>query len=72
MHEKYYILFRSTRDVILAEKLAKSQFFQFTIVPVPKHISAECGLCINADVRTAIQLYEFLSEHGLKCEKLEM
>ncbi|HQP04492.1 MAG TPA: DUF3343 domain-containing protein [Bacteroidales bacterium] len=67
MHDNKYILFRSTRDVIQAEKLAKSHLFVFTIVPVPKHISAECGLCISIDSTKASMLSDFLLDHGINC-----
>jgi len=44
----YFILFRSIHDVLRAEKYLKKTGALFEIVPVPRHISSECGVCIKS------------------------
>lgn len=41
------IVFRSVHDVIKSERLIKSKEIDYQIVPVPSHISSECGMCIE-------------------------
>lgn len=41
------VLFQNTRSVIKAEKLLNISGIQIKLIPVPKDISAECGICIE-------------------------
>ena len=54
------MVFRSIHDVIKSERLIKDKGFDYQIVPVPTHISSECGMCIevtdNRLVETKIEL----------------
>jgi hypothetical protein len=45
----YFILFRSIHDVLKAEKLLKHRGFTFELVPVPRNLSSDCGMCIRAE-----------------------
>jgi hypothetical protein len=46
--ESYYVaLFDSTSATLLAEKLLKTEGIPFKIIPVPRHISSDCGVCIR-------------------------
>ncbi|MBN2516962.1 MAG: DUF3343 domain-containing protein [Deltaproteobacteria bacterium] len=46
--ESYYVaLFDSTSAALLAEKLLKEKGIPFKIIPVPRHISSDCGVCIR-------------------------
>jgi hypothetical protein len=46
--ESYYVaLFDSTSAALLAEKLLKKEGVPFKIIPVPRHISSDCGVCIR-------------------------
>jgi Protein of unknown function (DUF3343) len=42
-------LFRSTRDVMAAEKIVRSAAIPCQIIPVPRNISSECGMGIRID-----------------------
>lgn len=44
----FFLLFRSIHDVLKAEKLLKKTDAVFELVPVPRQISSECGVCIKA------------------------
>ncbi len=41
------LLFDSTSAALQAEKLLKAQGLPFKIIPVPRHISSDCGVCIR-------------------------
>jgi hypothetical protein len=46
--ESYHVaLFDSTSATLLAEKLLKTEGIPFKIIPVPRHISSDCGVCIR-------------------------
>lgn len=46
--DSYYVaLFESTSAALLAEKLLKHGKLPFKIIPVPRHISSDCGVCIR-------------------------
>lgn len=46
------ILFESVSATLLAEKTLKANEIPHKVIPVPKHISSDCGVCIrvNEDV----------------------
>ena len=41
------VLFRSVSLVMQAEKILKGAGISFKLIPVPKTISTECGICIR-------------------------
>lgn len=44
----FFLLFRSIHEVLKAEKLLKKSAAIFELVPVPRQISSECGVCIKS------------------------
>jgi hypothetical protein len=43
-------LFPSVSHVLKAEKILKDRGFAHKLIPVPRHISADCGVCLRVDV----------------------
>lgn len=43
------VLFHSTQAVIKAEKILKETKIQIKLIPVPRHISSDCGVCLRFD-----------------------
>jgi hypothetical protein len=45
------LLFESVSAVLVAEKILKGKGIMHKLIPVPKHVSSDCGVCIriNAD-----------------------
>ena len=41
------ILFHSTSGALRAEKLLKKEGIAYKIIPVPRHLSSDCGVCIR-------------------------
>lgn len=48
-NNRYIIVYRSIHDVIKSERLIKVKGLDYQIVPVPSHISSECGMCIEVN-----------------------
>ncbi|MDY0186955.1 MAG: DUF3343 domain-containing protein [Syntrophus sp. (in: bacteria)] len=48
--QKYVVfLFPSVSYVLKAEKILKDQGIDLKLIPVPRHISSDCGVCIRVD-----------------------
>lgn len=43
---RFYLIFRRTVDVMMADEWLSKNNVSYKIVPVPKEISGECGLCV--------------------------
>jgi hypothetical protein len=63
----FYILFLTFHDVLRAEGLLKSHQLDVDIVPVPKGLSSDCGVCIES--RSPVEvLFGLLGQiSGVKC-----
>ena len=56
--QKYVVfLFPSVSYVLKAEKILKEQGIVYKLIPVPRHISSDCGVCLRvaADRRHATE-----------------
>jgi len=47
--ERSVFLFSSTSAAIRAEKLAMESSFKVKLIPVPRHLSSDCGVCMRCD-----------------------
>jgi len=45
----YFFLFRTIHDVLKAEKALKGRGCAFELVPVPRVLSSDCGVCIRSE-----------------------
>ncbi len=41
------VLFSSTSGAIRAEKLTKEEGLKVKLIPVPRHLSSDCGVCLR-------------------------
>jgi len=48
--ERSVFLFSSTSAAIRAEKLAMESGFRVKLIPVPRHLSSDCGVCLRCDL----------------------
>jgi len=62
---KKVITFNSTTDVIAFEKYCHSNGVPGRIIPVPRQISASCGLCWMLPIEDADSIEERIREAGL-------
>ncbi|GAO30300.1 DUF3343 domain-containing protein [Geofilum rubicundum] len=60
------ITFQNVHLVIKADKLLRQRQFICKIVPVPEHISSECGMCIETNIANLQQLQQLLRGHRME------
>jgi hypothetical protein len=41
------VLFPSVSYALTAEKILKKEGLSFKLIPIPRHISSDCGVCIR-------------------------
>jgi hypothetical protein len=41
------VLFHSTSGALRAEKLLKKEGIEYKLIPVPRHLSSDCGVCVR-------------------------
>ena len=41
------VLFQSVNGALLAEKLLKEKGLTYKLIPVPRHLSSDCGVCLR-------------------------
>jgi len=46
-HQYSVMLFKAVSYVLKAEKILKKEGLPHKLIPVPKHISADCGICLR-------------------------
>ena len=45
----YFVLFNTIHDVLKAEKALKECAVEGEVVPLPRALSSDCGVCIKSD-----------------------
>ncbi len=60
------ILFASTHFAIRAEKLAKEKGFAVKLIPVPRHLSSDCGVCLRFSWDQKREIEETLNRAGVQ------
>jgi hypothetical protein len=63
----FYIMFVTFHDVLKAEKLLGSHRLDVEIVPIPRGLSSDCGVCLKS--RSPVELlFGLLGQvSGVKC-----
>lgn len=69
---KGIILFPSIHYVIQAEKLIKEKGFFFDLIPVPRNLSSDCGVCILFEWKEKEMILNVIEEAGLKIEGIHL
>jgi hypothetical protein len=46
-HQYSVMLFKAVSYVLKAEKILKKEGLTHKLIPVPKHISSDCGICLR-------------------------
>ncbi len=62
------ILFSSVHFALRAEKLIKGKGFSIDLIPVPRQLSSDCGICMLIEWERRDILYRLLEEEGVKIE----
>jgi hypothetical protein len=63
MTEEYeVVLFHSVSYALKAEKILKSKNISYKLIPVPRHISSDCGFCVRFPSRLHQQIADALTD----------
>ncbi|MGA3083947.1 MAG: DUF3343 domain-containing protein [Thermodesulfobacteriota bacterium] len=54
------VLFYSVNGALLAEKLLKKKEIEYKLIPVPRHLSSDCGVCLRFLLENESQIKEAL------------
>ena len=63
-------LFYSTSGAIRGEKLAKEAGLTVKLIPVPRHLSSDCGVCLRCESKDALTLRAILEGAGVEFEDI--
>lgn len=55
------VLFQSISGALLAEKLLKKQGIAYKLIPIPRHLSSDCGVCIRFLIQHESQIKKALA-----------
>jgi hypothetical protein len=64
------VLFYSTSAAIRAEKLTKEEGLKVKLVPVPRHLSSDCGVCLRFESLDADKVRAILEEARVEFERI--
>ena len=62
------VLFSSVHFVLRAEKLLKEKGFSPKVIPIPRHLSSDCGVCLRIPWEKRQEITAILEGAGLKWE----
>lgn len=68
MKNLLYISFYTTSEAIATEKAAKRYQISGRLVPIPRNISAGCGMAFMTDIEHQDILYEILNQEDIEYE----
>jgi len=60
------VLFESTSAALRAEKEVKEHGLKVKLIPVPRHLSSDCGICLRFDWQDMDKVKELLDSGDLK------
>jgi hypothetical protein len=64
------VLFYSTSGAIRAEKLAKKAGLVVKLIPVPRHLSSDCGVCLRCESADVEKMQEILDGSRVEFEEI--
>lgn len=67
---KLIITFHTTAEAIAMEKLCKENGKAGRMIPVPREISAGCGLAWCCEAGLEEEMKAFMKEKGVECEEM--
>ena len=66
------VLFDSTSAAIRAEKLTKEAGLRVKLVPVPRHLSSDCGVCLRFESADTDILRSILDAAGMELKEIHV
>lgn len=66
----WVFLFPNVNLTLKAEKVLKEKGIPYKLIPVPKHISSDCGVCIRVKDEDLDRVRDALKDFNVRIEKL--
>jgi hypothetical protein len=60
------VLFHSTQAAIKAEKVLKETKIKIKLIPVPRQVSSDCGICLRFEFKDASAVESILGSKNIK------
>lgn len=64
------ILFPSIHHALRAEKIALGKGFSIKLIPVPRHLSSDCGVCMRIPWEEKDSIQKTLIDAGVPIEEV--
>jgi hypothetical protein len=64
------VLFDSVSHALCAEKAAVSEGFRVKLVPVPRHLSSDCGICICFEKSDMDGIRDLMLRTGINYQRI--
>ena len=62
------VTFTTTHGALRAERAAKEAGFRVRMIPVPREISSDCNMGMEASIEDMERLRSLLASRGIECE----
>ncbi len=66
------ILFPSIHFALKAEKLLKGKGIPYKLIPVPRYISSDCGVCLRIAWEEKEEVLTLLAQEGVKIDGVHL
>ncbi len=66
------ILVDSTSHALRIEKLLVKHELTCKLIPVPRHLSSDCGVCVRILKQEMVEIKTLLSEHKIDTQSIEV
>jgi hypothetical protein len=64
------VIFYSTSGAIRGEKLTKERGLKVKLIPVPRHLSSDCGVCLRCDSGNVDEVCSILEEARVEFQEV--
>lgn len=71
MSDHLYMIFKSMTHVLTAERAARKRGIACRMVPIPRNLSTDCGMCISVRAEDGDAFLEIIKERGLLPDRVE-
>ncbi len=71
MKEYSVVLFFSNNNAMWAAKLLKKNGIERKVIPIPRHMSSDCGYCVRVKTGEIPAVENLLKETGVEYDRCE-
>lgn len=66
------VLVYSTSHALKAEKVIKAGGYSCKLIPVPRHLSSDCGVCVRIAAEVAESVAVLLGDGGVEVDAIHL